>query len=72
MRIPVQGPIMRISDLARYLRVDRSTVYRLIRSGKVPYFLLADNFRFHREEIEKWVNTQHEATADLRPLRKSK
>ena len=42
-------------ELAGYLRVHQTTVYRLIREQKLPAFRVSSNWRFNREEIERWM-----------------
>ena len=47
---------MTVSDLAEYLKVSDSTIYRLLRSGHIPFSLKRDNgFYFHRHEIDRWI-----------------
>ena len=38
-----------------YLRVHQTTVYRLIREQKLPAFRVGSDWRFNREEIERWM-----------------
>jgi excisionase family DNA binding protein len=50
------GPrVLTVRELAGYLRVHQSTVYRLLREGKLPAFRIGSNWRFTREEIERWM-----------------
>jgi excisionase family DNA binding protein len=47
-----------VRELAEYLRVHQATVYRLLRQQKLPAFRVGADWRFNREEIERW--TTHE------------
>ena len=38
-----------------YLPVHQTTVYRLISEQKLPAFRVGSNWRFNREEIERWM-----------------
>jgi excisionase family DNA binding protein len=38
-----------------YLRGHQTTVYRLIRGQKLPAFRVGSDWRFNREEIERWM-----------------
>jgi len=50
------GPrVLTVRELAGYLRVHQTTVYRLLREGKLPAFRIGSNWRFTREEIERWM-----------------
>jgi excisionase family DNA binding protein len=52
--------VMTVTDLARYLKVHPSTVYRLLRTGQLPAFKVGSDWRFNVEEINRWV-VKHEA-----------
>jgi excisionase family DNA binding protein len=41
-------------ELAVYLRVNRSTVYRLLKRGELPGFRIGSEWRFHVDEINRW------------------
>ena len=45
---------MNVMDLADYLRVHRSTIYRLLKNGELPAFKIGSDWRFNREQIDKW------------------
>src|SRR5260370_9957291 len=42
------------SDLARYLHVHQSTIYRLLRQKELPAFKVGSDWRFNLESIDKW------------------
>jgi excisionase family DNA binding protein len=46
--------ILTVAELSDYLRVHRSTIYRLVRSGNLPGFRIGSDWRFNVEEIDKW------------------
>ena len=47
-------PVLTVNDLAHYLKVNQSTVYRLLKAGKLPAFKVGSDWRFRREEIDRW------------------
>ena len=47
--------VLKVPDLAAYLRVHQSTVYRLVRMRNLPAFRVGSDWRFNREEIDKWI-----------------
>ena len=50
------GPrVLTVRELAGYLRVHQTTVYRLLREQKLPAFRVGADWRFNREEIERWM-----------------
>ena len=48
-------PVLTVRELAGYLRVHQSTVYRLVRERKLPAFRVGADWRFNREELERWM-----------------
>jgi excisionase family DNA binding protein len=47
--------IMTIAEVAEYLQVHRSTIYRLVHKGQIPAFKIGSDYRFDRDAIEKWM-----------------
>ena len=50
-----QKEVLTVAELAEYLRVPRSTLYRLVREGSVPCQKIGKHWRFHREAIDEWL-----------------
>ena len=50
--------LMTVRELSAYLRVDRSTIYRLLRSGRIPAFRVGSDWRFDIEAIDRWTSEQ--------------
>lgn len=46
--------ILTIAELSEHLRVHPTTIYRLLREGKIPGFRVGSAWRFNRAAIEKW------------------
>ena len=46
---------MTVTELAEYLKVQRITIYRWVRKGKIPAFKIGTDWRFDRDAIEKLV-----------------
>ena len=47
--------VMTISDLAEYLQLSKSSLYKLVQCGKVPGQKVGKHWRFHREAIDEWL-----------------
>ena len=47
--------ILTINDLSTYLKIPKSTLYKLVREGKVPYQKIGRHLRFRRETIDQWL-----------------
>jgi len=59
--------VLTVSELSNYLRVHRSTVYRLLKKGQLPGFRIGSDWRFNVEAIDQWRLQQ--STAQLEELR---
>jgi excisionase family DNA binding protein len=46
--------VLTVNELAEYLRVHRSTIYRLLKKGQLPGFKIGSDWRFNIEAIDKW------------------
>ena len=50
--------IMTIEALAVYLKISKSTLYKLAQEGRLPGQKVGKRWRFHREAIDEWLK-QH-------------
>ena len=46
---------MKIDELATYLQVAKSTLYKLTQEGKVPGQKVGKHWRFHKDAIDDWL-----------------
>lgn len=46
---------MTIHELAAYLQVSKSSLYKLAQDGKVPGQKVGRHWRFHRGTIDNWL-----------------
>ena len=49
---------MTVKDVAEYLQLSTDQIYRLAQQGKIPAFRVGARWRFKREKIDEWVETQ--------------
>jgi len=47
--------VLTLQEVAKYLRVHPSTVYRLAKKGQIPAFKLGSDWRFNLESIDQWL-----------------
>src|SRR2546430_849234 len=59
-----EAKVITIGELAEYLRVHRSTLYRLLRKGQLPGFKIGSDWRFNVEAIDRWRMQQGTETLD--------
>ncbi len=51
-------PLMRIDEVAAYMQVSRFTVYRLAKECSLPATKIGRQWRFQKEEIDRWLQNQ--------------
>lgn len=51
-------PAMTVRDVAAYLNVNEKTVYRLAQRKELPGFKVAGAWRFQRQDIDQWIQSQ--------------
>lgn len=51
-----EGEILTVMEVARFLRVPKSTVYKLARVGGLPASKIGKHWRFLRRDIHEWMH----------------
>ena len=54
----IDNSVLTIDELAAYLKVAKSTLYKLCQEGKVPGQKVGRHWRFRRETIDRWLDEQ--------------
>ena len=47
--------ILTMDELAAYLKLSKSTLYKLAVDGKLPGQKIGKRWRFHKDAIDAWV-----------------
>ena len=50
-----QDDILDIDQLSRYLKVPKSTLYRLAAEGSIPSQKIGRHWRFVRDAVDRWM-----------------
>jgi len=50
------GDILTIEELSTYLKIPRSTLYKLVREGKIPSQKIGRHWRFRKKTIDRWLD----------------
>ena len=56
----IHDAVLTIDDLAVYLKIAKSTLYKLAQEGKIPAQKVGRHWRFHRETIDRWLADDRE------------
>lgn len=54
------GEVLTIEELSEYLKIPKSTLYKLVREGSVPCQKVGKHWRFHKEAIDVWLRQHSE------------
>lgn len=55
--------ILTVQEVANYLRLSRTTVWRWCNQGKLPAFRLGRSWRIHRTDLDYFVRQGQEMLA---------
>lgn len=50
--------IMTVKEVAKYLRMHMTSVYRLAKAGVLPAHRVGGSWRFKKTEIEEWLKNR--------------
>ena len=53
-----QKRVFNIREVAEYLGVHTSTIYRYAQKGKIPAFKIGSDWRFTKKHIDLWIDEQ--------------
>jgi excisionase family DNA binding protein len=53
-----RSALFTVKELADYLNVHPSTIYRMVSDKKIPCFRIGSDWRFSRTEIDDWIRSQ--------------
>ena len=59
-----KGEIMTLREVAKYLGLHVMTVYKLTREGRVPAAKIGGQWRFKRNVLDEWLETQMQRHSD--------
>lgn len=49
------GDVLTIDELSAYLKIPKSTLYKLVREGKIPCQKIGRHWRFRKGAIDQWL-----------------
>ena len=65
-----QGQILKVPDLAEYLRCSKITIYRHTEKGDLPGHHFGGQWRFFLDEINRWLREKREAERKFKMRRR--
>jgi len=55
--MPVEpgSSVLTIDELAVYLKISKSTLYKLAQGGSLPGQKVGKHWRFHKDSVDEWL-----------------
>ncbi len=47
----METEVMTVEDVAKYLKLSKITVYKLLKQGKIPGFKIGSSWRVNKEDL---------------------
>lgn len=57
--------VLTIAELSDYLKIPKSTLYKLVREGKIPSQKIGRHWRFRKETIDQWLSQSGTRSAEV-------
>ena len=54
----MEKPYLSIQEVAKRFRVNNTTVYRLVKQGRLPAFKVGNQWRFSEQVLDSWAVDQ--------------
>lgn len=64
--------VLTIDELSKYLKVSKSTLYKLAQEGNVPAQKVGKHWRFHKDAVDRWLKKEGPATVPPKMMPKPK
>jgi excisionase family DNA binding protein len=55
----VEGPYLTYKEAARYCNVERTTIWRAVKAGRLQASGPGMAVRFHRDELDRWMDSRN-------------
>ena len=52
----MEGP-MTVRELSQYLKLDKITIYKMVKEKRMPASRIGSQWRFFKEDIDAWVRS---------------
>ena len=54
----IEPEILTVKEVSELLKIHESTVYKMIREGRIPVFMIGAEWRFLKDQIVHWMAEQ--------------
>ena len=64
--------VLTLDELSVYLKVSKSSLYKLVQAGKIPGNKVGKHWRFLRSKVDAWLAQEHERSGSRKAIKASK
>ncbi|MBF0493617.1 MAG: helix-turn-helix domain-containing protein [Candidatus Omnitrophica bacterium] len=61
--MPTTQEVLTVEELADYLQIKTSTIYKHAQHGQIPCFKIGSAWRFKKSSIDDWIKGQEKSNA---------
>jgi excisionase family DNA binding protein len=54
----MEGEILTTKELCAYLKLPKTTIYKLCKLGRIPYVKAGKQLRFRKESVDNWLKQE--------------
>ena len=65
----MKNDIMTVDEISEWLRIPKSTLYKLCNEGRIPCTKIGKHWRFKRKTIESWFQKESQNRVILSKFR---
>jgi excisionase family DNA binding protein len=47
--------VLTVKEVSEMLRIHKTTLYKLVKTGKIPSFRIGSDWRFRSDLLERWI-----------------
>jgi excisionase family DNA binding protein len=58
--------VFTINELAEYLKISKSTLYKIAQQGSIPGQKVGKHWRFHKDAVDQWLRQRGPITTLLK------
>jgi excisionase family DNA binding protein len=64
----IDHEILTVKEISDLLQVHQSTIYKMVRQGKIPSFRVGADWRFRKDLIERWMAEKSMSAGQVRKV----
>jgi excisionase family DNA binding protein len=59
MNSALHEQVLTVKEVAKYLKVNERTIYRMAEAGRLPAFKIGNSWRVRESDLNAWIQEQY-------------